>query len=746
MTDHDHLERLKHALQARYTIERELGRGGMAVVYLAEDVKHHRKVAVKVLRPELAAAVGAERFLNEIRVTANLQHPHILPLHDSGDADGFLYYVMPYVEGESLREKLNREKQLPIDDALRITTQVADALHSAHQQSVVHRDIKPENILLRDGHALVADFGIALAVSSAGGERLTETGLSLGTPAYMSPEQVAGDREIDARSDIYSLACVLYEMLAGDPPFVASTSRAVLAKHVTDPVPPITTVRASVPPPVATAIKKALGKVPADRFASAKAFLDAMLAETTESEPEVKSIVVLPFENMSADPDQEYFSDGLTEEIINAITHVDNLKVIARTSAFEFKNRHEDVRVIGQKLGVDHLLEGSVRKVGNRLRITAQLIKTADGSHLWSERYDREMEDVFAVQDEISLAIVDTLKVTLLQGEREALTRRYTDNVELYNLYLLGRHYSNKFTPEGFARSAECFEQAIQRDPTYALAYAGAAEAILFSVFFDNSPPLAVIPTAKAHVKCALELDPCLAEAHALAGRIAVFYDWERYEAKEAFERALSLDPQSAVILQHYADFLSLTDEHEQANVMMKRALELDPLSSFFNANTGERIFHAGRFDEAIEVLRKALSLDPDFYYSRFILGCCLKATSRLDEAIVEFEAAFEASGKMPLVAICLANSYWRTGAKSSADAILHEIEEKAAHAYVPATTFFAMYHTRGEKDRAFRWFERALQERDFMVPFCMNWPDDDMRFPGEVRYTDRLREVGLLQ
>jgi serine/threonine-protein kinase len=306
----DILDRLKAALAERYRIERELGSGGMATVYLAHDVKHDRNVAVKVFRPELAAALGTERFFREIKITANLSHPHILPLLDSGEADGFLYYVMPLVEGDSLRDRMNRDKQLSVGDALKITTQVASALSYAHSRDIVHRDIKPENILFQAGEVVVADFGIGLAVDSAGGMRLTETGFSLGTPAYMSPEQVSGEQEIDGRSDIYSLACVLYEMLAGDPPFVASNPRAVLAKHMTDPAPPITTVRSDVSKAVAAAISKALGKAPVARFDSAKEFSEALFAEAMEAAPEIKSIVVLPFDNMSPDPSDSYLGDG----------------------------------------------------------------------------------------------------------------------------------------------------------------------------------------------------------------------------------------------------------------------------------------------------------------------------------------------------------------------------------------------------------------------------------------------------
>jgi serine/threonine-protein kinase len=391
----DALFRLRAALADRYRIERELGSGGMATVYLAQDLKHERQVAVKVFRPELAAALGTERFFREIKITANLSHPHILPLLDSGEADGFLYYVMPLVEGDSLRGRLSREKQLSVDEALKITSQVASALSYAHSHDIVHRDIKPENILFQASEVVVADFGIALAVDSAGGTRLTETGFSLGTPAYMSPEQVSGEHEIDGRSDIYALACVLYEMLAGDPPFIASNPRAVLAKHMTDPAPPITTVRSSVPVPVAAAITKALGKAPPDRFDSAKAFSDALFASEVEAEEEKKSIVVLPFENLSPDADQEYFSDGLTEEVISDLSKVRSLRVISRSSAMTFKDSDKRIPDIAKQLNVRYVLEGSVRKAGNSLRITAQLIDAEDNAHVWADKYSGTLEDVF---------------------------------------------------------------------------------------------------------------------------------------------------------------------------------------------------------------------------------------------------------------------------------------------------------------------------------------------------------------
>src|SRR5207244_10499588 len=331
MKEYRPLERLNAALAGRYAIERELGSGGMATVYLADDMKHHRKVAVKVLRPELASAIGPDRFLREIEIVAKLNHPHILALYDSGEADGFLFYVMPYVKGESLRHKLERERELPIDEALRITGQVASALGYAHDQGVIHRDVNPENILLYEGEAMVADFGIALAVSAAAGERLTETGLVVGTPEYMSPEQALGERELHARSDVYSLGCVLYEMLAGEPPYTGPTAQAVIAKRLTDPVPAVRRLRDAVPAGVEPTLMRALASVPADRFASAGAFAEA-LATPGVVPPRPRSVAVLPFLNLSADPENEYFADGITEDVIAQLSKIRALEVISRTS------------------------------------------------------------------------------------------------------------------------------------------------------------------------------------------------------------------------------------------------------------------------------------------------------------------------------------------------------------------------------------------------------------------------------
>jgi serine/threonine-protein kinase len=385
-------EHVNAVLPERYVLEREIGRGGAAVVYLAQDAKHGRQVAIKVLRPELAASLGAERFLREIEIAAQLSHPHVLPLYDSGEAAGFLYYVMPFVTGESLRQRLQREQRVPLDDALHITAEVADALNYAHERGVLHRDIKPENILLDSGHALVTDFGVARAISAAGSERVTLPGMTVGTPAYMSPEQ-AGDEPIDGRSDVYALGCVLFEMLAGEPPHSGPTARAILARKVTQPVPALGSFGTDVPDTLEHIIERALAVTPEHRFTTAAEFAQALttrrsgwvraLAQRPEPPaPSPRSIAVLPFTNMSADPENAYFGDGIAEEITNALTKVQALRVASRTSAFAFKGNEQDVRRIGKDLGVATVLEGSVRKAGERLRITAQLIGVADGYHV----------------------------------------------------------------------------------------------------------------------------------------------------------------------------------------------------------------------------------------------------------------------------------------------------------------------------------------------------------------------------
>jgi serine/threonine-protein kinase len=740
----DLLDRLKTVLADRYAIDREVGSGGMATVYLAEDLKHHRQVAVKVLRPELAVALGSERFLREIEVTAGLSHPHILPLHDSGDADGFVFYAMPYVAGESLRQRLNRETQFSIDDALRITEQVAAALDFAHRRNVIHRDIKPENILLHEGEAMVADFGIALAVAAAGGERLTETGLSIGTPEYMSPEQVAGERKVDARSDVYSLACVLYEMLAGQPPFTAATAQAVMARHLTDPVPAITTVRPGVSQPVATAITEALGKVPADRFASARAFAEALRADALEAEADTKSIGVLPFENLSPEPDQEYFSDGLTEEVINALTQLPGLHVAARTSSFWYKGKSPDLVEVGDKLKVHTVLEGSVRKAGSRVRITAQLVNVADGYHLWSERYDRDLGDVFALQDEIARTIANRLKLTLVHSAGGETVTAPTDDLEAYDLYLKGRYWWNQ-RGVGLQKGLECFQNAVERDPGYALAHAGIADAYCLLGFYNVMRSHDAYPKAKAAALRALELDASLSAAHAALGYVGMVYEWDWVTAEREFLRAIELDPRYVSAQLWHGIYLWYAKGDWDAAVAKTRyAIGLDPLSVFTHTQLGATLSFARRYDEALTMLDRALELDSLYFLAHHYMGETYRHQARYEEAAEALERAIRLSGASPWSATQLALTHAAAGRVSEAETVLGEWLASGRCDVFPLCVALVQFAI-GDRDQGYVWLEHAYEQRDGLLP-VVSWYRD---FDGErddPRLQNLLRRLAFPQ
>src|SRR3990167_8027904 len=546
------IDNLRKALEGAYTINRELGRGGMSAVFLAQDCKHGRAVAIKVLHPELAASVGPERFLQEIQLAARLNHPHILGLHDSGSVDGMLYYVMPYVEGESLRERLDREQQMSIEEAVHHGRAIASALDYANRQGVVHRDVKPENVMLYEGEAMVMDFGIAKAMSNVGSETLTQTGMMVGTPAYVSPEQAAGDLNLDGRSDQYSLGCMMYEMLTGERPFSGATPQAVMTKRFTETPRPVRALRAAVPESIERAVSKAMATEPNSRFTSTGQFGQALTSgslstpndTTVLPAPPVsmaKSVAVLPFANRSADEETEFFSDGMAEEIINALSKIQALRVASRTSSFAFKGKNEDIGEIGKKLKVSTVLEGSVRRMGNKLRITAQLVNVADGYHLWSERYDREMEDVFAIQDDISQAIAKALRVVLSDDEKKQIKKERSVNVEAYDYYLRGIQHMHQLRRKSLEYARQMFLRAIEIDPTYARAYAGVANCYSLLYSFFDSREFNMRQADQASSK-ALELEPGLAESH-LARGVALSLAKRYDEAKQGFEQAMRLDP-----------------------------------------------------------------------------------------------------------------------------------------------------------------------------------------------------------
>jgi serine/threonine protein kinase/Flp pilus assembly protein TadD len=649
MTDlQQHLDR---GLAGRYVIDRQLGEGGMAVVFLARDLRHDRRVALKVLRPEISAEIGAERFLREIKMAAGLTHPHILPVYDSGEADGLLFYVMPNMEGNTLRERLNAERQIAIPEALRITREVATALDYAHRNRVIHRDIKPENILLHEGNAMVADFGIGKALSSTA--TVTQTGLAVGTPAYMSPEQASGDHEIDGRSDIYSLGCVLYEMLTGEVPFTGPTAQAIIAKRFISPVPHVKAMR-DVPDGLDELVTRALARAPVDRFATAGQLADAIGGsaglqhtppELRKNAPAAKSVAVLPFTDMSPEKDQDYFTDGIAEEIINALSKIQTLRVASRSSAFAFKGKGLDIREVGEKLGVSTVLEGSVRKAGNRLRITAQLVNAADGYHLWSDRFDRELADVFAVQDEIADNIVKALRVVLSDNEKRAIEQARPENFQAYEYYLRGRQFVHQYREKSLQFARRMFQRAIEVDPNFARAYAGLADlsSMLYQWWDASDANLSQAETAS---RKALELAPDLAAAHASRG-FAMTLKKQYPEAEQAFEVALKLDPMLFEAYYFYARTCFQQGKLEQAAKLFEKASEVRPedfqaqaLCSQVYAVLGRTADDETARRRTIEKVGKHLELNPDDARALYLGAGALAKEGNREKALRWLERA----------------------------------------------------------------------------------------------------------
>jgi serine/threonine-protein kinase len=707
------------ALADRYTVERELGRGGMATVYLAEEKKHGRKVAIKVLRPELTASLGTERFLREIGIAARLSHPHIVPLIDSGTAGGMLYYVQPHVPGGSLRERLVQERRLSIKDALRIAQEVGAGLDFAHRNGFVHRDVKPENILFADGHAVLADFGVARAVCAPGAtpvrDMVTDAGFAVGTPEYMSPEQASGEPNLGNASDVYSLACVAYEMLTGEPPLRGAGARATMAKHVTEMPRPVRGLRPEVPLAAERALARALEKDPAQRFASAADFVTALLAEGTGiplTPAATRSIAVLPFVNASADRDNEYLSDGITDELIDALAQITGLRVSSRTSVFALKGKPLDVRAVGALLGASVVLEGTVRKSGDKLRITAQLTSTDDGRLLWSHRYDRQLVDVFTIQDEIAGTIVSTLRATMFADLSEHVPRRYTENIQAYGLYLKGRYAWNKRTQEGVAEAIRYFEQAIAEDPEYAPAYAGLADSYSLDVDYRAVPVAEPFARAKLYARKALALDEAVPSAHASLAWSLFIYDWDWEGAEREFRRAIELNPRYASAHQWFAFFLASRGEHDAALLEGHTALELDPASVSIRRGVGWLYYYARRYDQARDHLARAIEMNPMAVESHRILAITLAQQGELRDAerVLREALTLPAAG-----AYTRAELGWllaRSGRVAEAQTLLTELHALARDHYVSPVPFAILHIGLGDLDTALDWAERAYAER----------------------------------
>jgi serine/threonine-protein kinase len=741
-------------LRDRYTIENELGHGGMAIVYLATDLKHQRSVAIKVLRPELSATLATQRFQREIRISGRLQHPHILGMFDSGVVDGQLYYVMPYVEGETLRERLRRELQLPVSEAIDITCEIAEALGYAHAKGVVHRDVKPENILLSSQHALIADFGVARAVAVATEHETISQGLAIGTPAYMSPEQATADDRVDGRSDIYGLACVLYEMLVGEPPFTGPNSRTVLARHAVEPVKKIVTVRPAVPLALEAVVLKALEKNPVDRFEKAEQFADSLrkaiqsgVGFQSEQSAHIEtpvphtpkaaykhSVAVLPFKNVGANSEKEYFSDGITEELISALGRVPGLQVASRSSAFFYKGKDFSLPEIGQALGVDTVLEGSVRWSGEELRVTAELNDVAHGCSVWSGSFGRKLRDVFSIQEEITSAIVTELRLTVGDPGTAAMPATSTRSPEAYQLYLRGRYCWNQRTPEGFQRALHFFAESIKSDPNYAFAHSGMADVYIALSQFQFAPPQAVMQKAEDAAHKAISLQESVAEAHLSLAHIHEVFHWNWREAEKEYLRALELDPKHARAHAWYADYLMAMVRTEESFRWMERAKNLEPLSVPLDFIGATLLYRSRRFDEAFASYKRIIQTEPSYYGAYVFLGFASTNEAHAREAVEILRRAIGAMGPLTGFQASLGCCLTRAGQRDEALEIAQKLLAKTTTEYVAPAYFVILYATLGDKDAAFEWLEKAYADKSLMVSLLQVEPSldplrDDPRF-----------------
>jgi serine/threonine protein kinase/Tfp pilus assembly protein PilF len=749
----DSLDKLRKGLASRYKIETEIGRGGMATVYLAEDTKHGRKVAIKVLREEVAAKSEPERFLREIRIAARLTHPNILPLYDSGEQAGRLFYVMPFMGCENLRVRLERERRLPLEEVIRIARMVAEGLDYAHRQGVVHRDIKPENIMLLEGQPVVADFGIAraLTASDTSGQSLTGAGFAVGTPVYMSPEQAGTAGPVDGRSDQYSLACVIFEMLSGRPPFQGANVLATLARHATESPPRVRTEVPEVPPSVEQALLRALAKDPAQRFLTIGEFARALtgpMVHLSSGEAIVEairptSIAVLPFVNASPSPENEYFSDGISDELINALSKVDGLTVVSRTSAFAYKGKALDVRTIGGQLGATVVLEGTVRRFGDRLRITAQLINVVDGRLLWSEKYERRAEDLFQIQDEIAETIVGTLRATLLRDLGRPEPRRYTPSLEAWNLYLKGRYYWNTRTSEGVKEAIRHFEAAIEEDPNFALAYTGLADSYALGVDYSEAPVSVGLSRAKEEALRALSLDDSLAEAHASLAWVAFIHEWDWETAGREYRRAIELDPRYPSARQWYAWYLIAMGRTAESLAEGRQAVALDPASISIRRSLGWIHYYARDADAAIDHVRKAIIANPTQHESHYILGQALMMKGNYAQAKAAFREAAGADRSHTNALSALGRVAVLEGNAAEGRDVLEELYHRSKERYVSPVDFAKLHNQLGDIDEAFRWMDRAVDDRrGWMVYLNVEPALDNLR--SDQRFKDLLMRMRL--
>ncbi len=784
-----------------YKVVRPLGAGGMGDVYLAHDTRLNRHVALKVLSARLTTdEERVRRFRREALAASALNHPNILTIYEIGESRGRDFIATEYVEGVTLRRRM-RGRWLSLAASLDFALQVAGALAAAHGAGIVHRDIKPENVMVRpDGLVKVLDFGIAKYAEPArrrGSKESwikTATGVVIGTTAYMSPEQARG-QAVDARTDVWSLGVILYEMVARQLPFPGKTPTDRVAAILEREPEPLGRLRRGVPAELDRIVGRALAKNRDERYAQTADFaadLRKLRATLGEERPfrfalpapagalllsrkrsavawaalllviaaaiaapiyylrpgagatAIDSLAVLPFVNAGGSANTEYLPDGITDSLINSLSQLPNLKVMSRSSVFRYKGQELDARAVGTTLGVRAVLTGRVVQRGDDLFVSLELVDARDSSHLWGGQYSRKMADLVALQSEITQDVSRNLRARLSGADEQRLAKNYTENSEAYQLYLKGRYFWNKKTPGGHQKGIEYFNQAIEKDPTYALAFVGLADAYLSLPNDSDAPPRETYPKAKAAATRALAVDGGLAEAHASLAWVKFKYEWDFPGAEEGLKRAISLNPNyHPEVYQRYARYLSSMGRHEEAIAEAKRARELDPLSLSLNNNVGQALLWARQYEGAIEEARKALEIDPNFWVAHLFLGKAYEQKGMYPEAVTALQKAKELSGGSSEATSMIGYVYAVSGRRDEALRVLNELRELSKQRYVSPSHIAMVYAGLGDKEQVYLWLEKAYEDRSqFMTNLKVEPKFDGLR--SDPRFTDLMRRVGL--
>jgi len=781
----DAIGRLRGALAGAYRLEQEVGAGAMAVVVRARDLRHQRLVAIKILRPELTAAMGAERFLREIEIAAGLVHPHILPLHDSGEAAGVLYYVMPYVEGESLRQRLARERRLPLADAVRITREVAAALGYAHARGFVHRDIKPENILLagyplgksgvpQGWNAVIADFGIARAIGTAGGERVVTTGLS-GTPAYMSPEQALGSGPVDQRTDVYALGCVLYEMLAGQPPYAGSSLEAVVARRLQEPPRRLTDLREDASPAMEAAVNTALARNPAERFATAAQLAEALEGAAAVAPPpyrrwsvaaaialvmagatwvatrpsppapwpeRVQTVAVLPVRT-SGDSSESYLADGISAGLTGGLVRIDGLAVRPRAEVLAEAGKGGTPVEVGRRMGADWVVDGALRRAGSRSRLVVELIHVGRGIALWSRDYESPAADLLALRQSATTEVARVIGVPLSATVHAALARRETADLAARDYYLRGSAALNAPSTEAAVMAADLFSQAVARDSTYADAWAGLAAAYQQLSQVGGASPMETLVLWRRAIDRAIALDSLNGDAYAQRAQIHEVYEWDFPAADADFRRAVALRPGSAETFMSYAQFLNVGGLDDSALAVMQRAVALSPDVSFRVANLVPRLRMVGRREEAAVEARRALALDSTLWVAHLMLAQLADDAGNLPQAAKEAELAFQLTGDLPFVLGTLARYWGLSGRAQQAKQVRSRLTSLQTSQHVERVFDAEALIGVGDPQGALDALEASARDREPDLLWKLAYGHFS-RLRAEPRYQALLRRVGV--